>query len=65
MATLINLNPFINRSFIVITEWDDGSDRSYYHLENNSPGSQHLELDADYPFGIVIKTNFKEHRCDL
>jgi hypothetical protein len=65
VATLTNLNPWINTWFLLTLEWDGGKHKSSFHLENRSPLSQKLVLDPRYPYGIVIASDQKRFSCDL
>jgi hypothetical protein len=65
VATLTNLNPWINTWFLLTLEWDGGKPRSSFHLENRSSLNQKLVLEPRYPYGIVIVSEQKRFSCDL
>ncbi len=64
-ATLINLNPFINKWFLLSLEWADGRSSETYHLENNDPQGDKIRLDPEFPQGIVIVPEGGKIPCDL
>jgi len=65
VATLTNLNPRINAWFLLRLDWSDRRNGDTYHLENASPESQQIVLDADHPGGIVIVAGDEQYPCDL
>jgi hypothetical protein len=65
VATLINLNPRINAWFLLRLDWSDRPSGDTYHLENASPESQRIVLDADHPDGIVVVAGDGRYPCDL
>ena len=54
VATLTNLNPYVNFWYLLSIEWPGSAGRSAYHLENTHPGQAPLQLRADNPTAIVI-----------
>jgi len=64
-ATLINLNPQINVWFILRLQWDQTGAVQTYHLENAEPAIQNIQLDLEYPDGLVIASDGRKRRCDL
>ena len=65
VATLINLNPRINAWFLLRLDWSGRRNGETYHLENASPESRRIVLDADHPDGIVVVAGDGRYPCDL
>jgi hypothetical protein len=63
-ATLVNLNPEINTWYLLRLDWD-GGEVLEYHLANNSPALETLQLDAEFHNGIVIADSLGSTPCDL
>ena len=64
-ATLINLNPGINAWYLLTLDWGKGAGSESYHLENATPKTQRILLDADTPTGLVLVEGEKRSFCDL
>ena len=64
-AQLINLNPEINRWFVLSIDWGAGRGAQRYHLENARPDDQRIMLDAAYPSGLTIASSGEEEHCAL
>ncbi len=65
LATLIQLNPYINDWSVLRITWRGGSPAEEYHLENNSPGTQRLLLEGRYASGLIIEEGGKLSVCEL
>ncbi len=64
-ATLVELNPIINRWFVLTLDRDNGGPRRQYHLENPDPRGQRLQLADTPPTGVVITKGGQRVVCDL
>lgn len=64
-ATLTNLNPYINSWFLLTIRWPQSGKSESYHLENPSPRTQFLSIDAEHLNGIRIADGGREIECDL
>ena len=63
-ALLTNLNPAINGWYLLELRWPNALVETY-HLENPSPKSQTVRLDANHPDGLVIGGGQAPYACDL
>lgn len=64
-ATLVNLNPAINASFLLTLKRSDQAQALNYHLENADPAHQRLSLDASQPGQLTIEVSGQASACDL
>jgi hypothetical protein len=64
-ATLIDLNPRINRWYVLAVEFGGAGGATYYHLENPAPRHQTVALDAATGRGIVVRSAAGERACEL
>ncbi|WP_448207461.1 hypothetical protein [Azospirillum sp. sgz302134] len=64
-ATLVELNPIINRWFVLTLDWGGAGPRRQYHLENPDPRAQRLQLADTVPQGVVIAKGGRRVDCDL
>lgn len=64
-ATLVNLNPTINVTFLLKIAWKEGGAGASYHLENPKPRDRKLQLDDKYSSGLVIAEGSTRYSCDL
>lgn len=64
-ATLINLNPAINISFLLTLQWTDRREDLNYHLENADPLNQRIALDASRPGTLAIAAGGTTTHCAL
>ena len=64
VASLANLNPTVNRWYVLTITWS-GTAEATYHLENPAPASQRLVLDGSFPAGIVIREGANHYSCTL
>lgn len=64
-ATLINLNPIVNASFLLTLPWSGRPEVRNYHLENADPASQRVALDASHPGQLAISAGGHTVRCAL
>lgn len=65
LATLINLNPYINSGYLLGLHWPGGVPDATYHLENAYPATQRLLLNKSHPAGLVIVRGNEKVVCDL
>jgi hypothetical protein len=65
VAGLINLNPTVNAWHLLRLEWNDHQDGGVYHIENARPEKQHIQLDPENPYGLVIVNGGGPVACDL
>lgn len=63
-ATLVNLNPVVNRWYLLLLEWADGREGAY-HLINREAGLTDLTLDTDFPSGLTFTDSLGKRLCDL
>jgi len=63
-ATLINVNPAINAWYLLRLSWEDG-EVSTFHLSNGRPEKQDLELDPEFPFGVMVVDTLGRKPCAL
>ncbi len=64
-ATLSNLNPRINRWYLLTLEWQGKDGTTNFHLENPAPLHQTLLLDRDSRRGLLVRTDLDEFACEL
>lgn len=64
-ATLSNLNPRINRWYVLVLDWEGKEGTTYFHLENPAPLHQTLLLDRDTRRGLLVRTDLDEFACEL
>lgn len=64
-ATLINLNPTINASFLLALQWADRRETLDYHLENADPLNQRIALDAARPGTLSLAVGAATTRCEF
>lgn len=64
-ATLINLNPTVNASFLLTLQWLDRREAINYHLENAEPVRQRVALDTSHPGQLAIAAGASTIRCML
>jgi hypothetical protein len=64
-ATLSNLNPRINRWYVLALEWQGTDGTTYFHLENPAPLHQTLLLDRGTRRGLLVRTDLDEFACEL
>ncbi len=63
-ATLIDLNPVIGVWYLLSLDWGDGSPHDY-HLENATPDTQTVTLDAAPGSGLMLSDAAGRHPCPL
>lgn len=54
-ATLVNLNPAVNASFLLTLKPSDQAQALNFHLENADPAHQRIRLDASNPGQLAIE----------
>lgn len=64
-ATLVNLSPTINVSFLLTLQWTDRRGALNYHLENADPLNQRVALDASRPGTLAIAAGGSIMHCAL
>jgi hypothetical protein len=64
-VTLINLNPHINRWYLLRISRNGGAGQQDYHLENPFPEHQQVVLDEKPPDGLVLTEDNAVHHCPL
>jgi hypothetical protein len=64
-AVLINLNPLINRWFLLQLELTEQLAGVAFHIENSAPDRQRLLLDGGNPRGVVIEEGGVARPCEL
>jgi len=64
-VTLSNLNPRINRWYVLSLEWQGKEGTTHFHLENPAPLHQSLLLDRDTARGLLVRTDLDEFACEL
>jgi hypothetical protein len=64
-ATLSNLNPRINRWYVLALDRESKEGTTYFHLENPAPLHQTLLLDRDTRRGLLVRTDLDEFACEL
>ena len=64
-VTLINLNPHINRWYLLQISRNGGAEQLEYHLENPFPEHQPLGLDEKSPDGLMLTADNTAHHCPL
>jgi hypothetical protein len=64
-ATLSNLNPRINRWYVLALDWQGKEGATYFHVENPAPLHQTLLLDRDTRRGLLVRTDLDEFACEL
>ena len=64
-ARLSNLNPRINRWYVLALDWEGKEGTVYFHLENPAPLHQTLLLDRDMQRGLLVRTDLDEFACEL
>jgi hypothetical protein len=65
VATLVNLNPAINVSYLLSVTWNASAAEQAWHLENSKPRDARIFLDEKYPSGLVIAEGDNRYSCDL
>ncbi|MBZ0113912.1 MAG: hypothetical protein K8J08_15725 [Thermoanaerobaculia bacterium] len=65
IATLVDLNPLINRWFLLILTFDHGRAVDTYHLENTDPEGTELLLDPAHPTSLVLRSQEGVAPCAL
>lgn len=63
-ATLIDLNPAVHAWYALSLRWGDLPAR-VYHLQNPTPATQILALDANFSAGVVLRSRAGSYRCPL
>jgi hypothetical protein len=63
--TLINLNPHVNRWYLLQISRDGQAATQDYHLENPFPRRQQVLLDAKSPDGLILAKDLKSVSCPL
>lgn len=64
-ATLINLNPTINASFLLALRWADRRETLDYHLENADPLNQRIALDTSRPGTLSLAVGAATTHCEF
>lgn len=64
-VTLINLNPHINRWYLLQISRNGGAGQQDYHLENPFPEHQQVVLDEKSPDGLMLTEDNAVHHCPL
>jgi hypothetical protein len=64
-ATLVNLSPSTNVSFLLTLQWTDRREALNYHLENADPLNQRITLDASRPGTLAIAAGGTTTHCAL
>jgi hypothetical protein len=64
-VTLINLNPHINRWYLLRISRNDSAAQDDYHLENPFPEHQQVLLDQKSPDGLMLTQDAEALRCPL
>jgi len=64
-VTLINLNPHINRWYLLRISRNGNNAPDEYHLENPFPEHQQVLLDREAPEGLVLKKDAESRPCPL
>lgn len=64
-ATLIDLNPRINRWYVLALQFGAAGDVAYFHLENPAPQHQTVTVDAATGRGLIVRNEAGEHACEL
>ncbi len=64
-VTLINLNPRINRWYLLRISRNDGAAQEDYHLENPYPEHQQVQLDENSPDGLMLAVDAESRHCPL
>jgi hypothetical protein len=64
-VTLINLNPHINRWYLLRISRNGSTAPDDYHLENPFPEHQQVLLDQEAPDGLMLKRDTEAQRCQL
>ncbi len=65
VATLINVNPWINEWFLLQLQWLDGDSGQWFHLENPDPAGQEVALDPRFVHGLMLRSGGRPTPCDL
>lgn len=63
-AVLTDLNPRIHDRYVLELVWSDGEE-TWLHLENARPEINRLDLDPDFPSGLVVAGPGRLRPCDL
>jgi len=64
-VTLINLNPNINRWYLLRISSQGGALQEDYHLENPFPEHQQVLLDEKLPDGLILRADTEATSCSL
>jgi hypothetical protein len=64
-VTLINLNPHINRWYLLRISRNGSTAQDDYHLENPFPEHQQVLLDQKLPDGLMLTGDTEVFRCPL
>lgn len=64
VATLVDLQPAVDRWYVLRLEWVGGGDPEAYHLENPYPGEQRIDLDGGGQ-GLLVVRDGEPAPCEL
>ena len=64
-VTLINLNPQINRWYLLRISPNGSTTQEDYHLENPFPDHQQVVIDEKSPDGLILTEDNAAHHCPL